>query len=99
MSKKFVPPKTREFNGREINALMEDEDNIVDREYGPRESDGYETEEVVIKHADGYFYRFTYRYETEHGINPYSEDPDDVTVAERVVPKETVTIKYVAVKE
>lgn len=92
---------TRQFNGHEVAFLMgwnEDakleQSLVVHSEKLGRRSDGYEYDRVVVKHPDGKFYQFEVGYDTEHGITPCTEWPDDMTEAIEVEPVETVTIAY-----
>jgi len=93
----------REFNGHEVAFLMgwsEDRkrDFVLASEKLGRRDDGYEYSRVVIKHPDGKLYQFEVAYDTEHGITPCTDDPDEMTEAIEVEPVETVTITYRPVK-
>lgn len=94
----------RQFNGREIEWLMgHDEDNPYDGivQETPLEGTdgGYQTKSVVAKHPDGKLYRFTYYYDTDHGMTLSDEDPDRVFEAVEVKAVPVTTYKYVPVKD
>jgi hypothetical protein len=90
---------TRQFNGNEVAFLMgwaEDSkhDFVVHREKLGRRHDGYEYDQVVVKHPDGKLYQFEVAYDDEHGIIPCCERPNDLIPAIEVEPVEVVTIAY-----
>jgi hypothetical protein len=89
----------RQFNGNEVAFLMgwsEDSkrDFVLHSEKLGRRDDGYDYDRVVVKHPDGKLYQFEVAYDTEHGITPCTEDPDEMTEAIEVEPVETVTVTY-----
>lgn len=92
----------RMFNGHEIDFLMgRDEDNpyegvIYEKELGMGDG-GYQEKKVVVKHPDGKLYSFVFLYDSEHGIYPTSEHPEDLVEAVEVKAVETKTYKYVPV--
>lgn len=82
---------SRQFNGREVAFLTGNDDDespsrVVHSEKLGVEHDGYEVERVVVKHPDGRFYQFDFKYEREHGIMPCREWPDELTEAIEVEP-------------
>lgn len=92
----------RKFNGKEIEWLMgNDEDNpfsgVVQTTPVEGTCDGYQMKEVIVKHPDGKLYRFTYCYDSEHGITPTTERPEQEFEAVEVQAVPTTTYKYVPV--
>lgn len=69
-------------------------DFVVDRKKLGVRSDGCEYELVVISHPNGKLYQFEFSYNSEFGIYPCLEDPDDMIEAVEVEAVETVTTTY-----
>lgn len=72
----------KKFNGKEVAFLMGlDEENpyegiLEETETGVNGGSGYEERLVVVKHPDGKLYRFIFESNTEHGITPCTEWPE-----------------------
>jgi len=94
---------TRNFNGREIEWLMgNDEDSpfdgIVHTEPLEGTDGGYQMKDVVVRHPDGKFYKFTYYYDDDHGMTRSHEDPGGTFEATEVKRVEVTTYRYVPVE-
>jgi len=88
-----MPTKT--FNGNEIEWLMGETDRIVQTIPLEGTSDaGYQMKDVIVKHPDGRLYKFTYYYDTEHGMTMSSEHPDRGFEAVEVKAVPITTYRY-----
>jgi|GEM_PF-3540382 len=84
---------TRTFNGNEIEWLMQS-DRVVQTTPVEGLEGGYQMKEVVVDHPDGKLYRFTYYYDTEHGMTMSSEEPDGKFEAIEVKAVPITTYRY-----
>jgi hypothetical protein len=98
---------TRLFHPNELAFLMGHE--INDGDTGPsfvvytkeigRGLRGYSEQMVVIKHPNGKFYQFVYEYDSEHGMDMFSENLYKEIKAYEVEPCEKVVVTYKKCKE
>jgi len=85
---------TRTFNGNEIEWLVHESDRVIQTIPVEGTDAGYQMKDVVVRHPDGKLYKFTYYYDTEHGMTMSSEHPDRGFEAIEVKAVQITTTRY-----